>query len=209
MTNLADTTTRRSVRIATFLPAIGLMAAAAAQIDAAVISNAYRGVSPAPEDSLNFPWHGELAGQIHTWWAFGGLFLVIGLGAFARTRALAGDRAGRVGGWVATVGAAVLVVAQFLAGAHADALEDEGVGGTIGTMFGGATLLLGVGLTIAGIVVLRSGTWRGVPRFVPLANGVWPFVMIPLILAGQVNLAVGILSALHVALGAALIAEES
>ncbi len=63
-------TTRRHVRTAVFLPAVGLIAAAATQIDAAITTNAFRSVSPAPEDSLNFPWYGELAGQISTWWSF-------------------------------------------------------------------------------------------------------------------------------------------
>ena len=203
------TDTHRRVRVATFLPAVGLIAAAATQIDAAIITNAYRSASPAPEDSLNFPWYGDLAGQISTWWAFTGLFLAIGFGALARSRALRTSRAGRVGAWIAVIGAFVLVGANFLSAANADAMMDDGIGGAIGAMFGGATLLLGVGLTVAGVAVLRSGTWRGVARFVPLANGIWLFVMIALIFGDLLQIAVGLMAELQVALGAALLAEEA
>jgi hypothetical protein len=211
MTITSDTSipTRLRARASVFLPAVGLMAAAATQIDAAVITNAYRSESPAPKHSLNFPWYGDLAGQISTWWAFAGLFLAIGFSAFARSRALGASKAGRVGAWTAVLGAATLVVANFLSAANADAMSSDGIGGAIGAMFGGATVLLGVGLTLAGAAVLRSGMWHGVTRFIPLANGIWCFAMIALIFGDALQISIGIMAALQVALGAALIAEEA
>lgn len=202
-------TTRRRVRPGIFLAAVGLVAAAATQIDAAVITNAYRSASPAPDDSLNFPWYGDLAGQISTWWSFSGLFLVVGFGAMARSSVLRASRAGRLGAWGAVAGACLVVVANFLSAANADAMMDDGIGSFVGSMFGGATVLIGVGMTVAGVVVLRSAQWRGVTRVVPLANGIWPLVMTGLILADQVQLAVGVMAALQVALGASILAEEA
>ena len=73
MTVATDHPTRRRARIATFLPGVGLIAADATQIDAAIVTNAYRSASPAPKVNLNFPWYGHLAGQTYTWWAFTGL----------------------------------------------------------------------------------------------------------------------------------------
>ncbi len=201
--------TRRRVRSAVFLPSVGLIAAAAAQIDAAITTNAFRSASPAPEDSLNFPWYGDLAGQISTWWSFSGLFLAIGFGAFARSRALRGSRSGRAGAWAAVVAAALLVVANFLSAANADAMMSDGISKVIIGCFSSATLLIAVGLTTAGIAVLRSGSWHGVARFVPLANGVWPFLMIALLATPLLQVAIGIMAALQMALGAALIAEEA
>jgi hypothetical protein len=209
MTSTAPVPTRRRVRASVFLPAVGLIAAGATQIDAAIITNAYRSESPAPKDSLNFPWYGDLAGQISTWWAFAGLFLVIGFGALARSQTLRTSRAGRIGAWIALLGAATLVVANFLSAANADAMMHDGVGGAIGSMFGAGTVLLGVGLTLAGAAVLRSGTWHGVARFVPLANGIWSFAMIALIFGDLLQISIGIMAALQVALGATLITEEA
>lgn len=208
-TSDAPVPTRRQARASVFLPAVGLMAAAATQIDAAVITNAYRAESPAPKRSLNFPWYGDLAGQISTWWAFAGLFLAIGLGAFARSRTLRTSTTGRVGAWIAVLGAATIVVANFLSAANADAMMSGGIGGAIGSMFGTGTVLLGVGLTLAGVAVLRFGTWHGVARYIPLANGIWSLAMIALIFGDLLQIAIGIMAALQVALGAALIAEEA
>jgi hypothetical protein len=209
MTTAAPVPTRHRVRAAVFLPAVGLIAAGATQIDAAIITNAYRSESPAPKDSLNFPWYGGLAGQISTWWAFAGLFLVIGFGALARSQTLRTSKSGRIGAWIAVLGAATLVVANFLSAANADAMMHDGIGGVIGLMFGGGTVLLGVGLTLAGVAELRSGTWRGVARFIPLANGIWSFAMIALIFGDLLQISIGIMAALQVSLGAALIAEEA
>lgn len=192
-----------------FLPVVGLIAAAATQIDAAIITNAYRSNSPAPKNSLNFPWYGGMAGQISTWWAFTGLFLAIGFGALARSRALRTSKAGRVGGWMAVGGAATIVLANFLSAANADAKTADSIGAAIGSMFGAGTMLLGVGLILAGVAILRSGTWHGVARFIPLANGIWSLAMIALIFGDMLQISIGVMAALQVALGAALFAEEA
>ena len=202
-------TTRRQIRTRVLLPAVGLIAAAAAQIDAAITTNAFRSVSPAPEDSVNFPWYGELAGQISTWWSFTGLFLVLGFTAFARSTALRQARSGRAGAWAAVAGATLLVIAHFLSAANADAMMDDGIAMVVVSLFASATLLLGAGLTTAGVATVRSGAWSGVRRYVPLANGIWPLLMMVLIFTPFLPIAVGILAALQVALGATLIAEEA
>ena len=185
------------------------MGLAATQVDAAITTNAFRSASPAPEDSLNFPWYGELAGQISTWWSFTGLFLAIGFVALARSQALRGSRAGRAGAWTAVVAAALIAVANFLSAANADAMMSDGISKLIVGLFATATLLMGAGLTTAGIAVLRFGSWRGIARFIPLASGIWPFLMIGLLSTPFLQVAIGILAALQMALGAALIAEEA
>jgi hypothetical protein len=209
MTSTVPVTTRHRVRAAVLLPAVGLIAAAATQIDAAIITNAYRSESPAPKDSLNFPWYGGLAGQISTWWAFADLFLIIGFGALARSNALRTSRIGRIGAWVAVLGAVTLALANFLSAANADAMMSDGIGSAIGAMFGAGTILLGLGLTLAGVAVIRSAAWDGASRFIPLANGIWCFVMIALIFGNLLQVAIGVMAALQVALGAALIAQEA
>ena len=209
LTTEAPTKPRRPVRKAMFLPALGLIVAAAAQIDAAITTNAFRSVSPAPEDSLNFPWYGDLAGRISTWWSFSGLFLLIGFAAFARSSALRQSRSGQVGAWAAVTGAAILVLANFLSAANADVMMSDGIAQVIVGFFAGATLLLGIGMTTAGVATVRSGAWSGVSRFVPLANGIWPFFLIALIPTPAIQLAIGVMAAFQVALGASVIAEEA
>ena len=201
--------TRRPLRTAVFLPALGLIVAAATQIDAAITTNAFRSASPAPTDSLNFPWYGGLAGTISTWWSFSALFVAIGFGAFARSSALRHSRLGRNGAWTAAGAAGLIAVANFLSAANADALTSDGIAKAIMSLFAVSTIMIGVGLTTAGIVLLRSGAWSGISRFVPLANGVWPFLMSPLAPTPALSIAIGILAALQVALGAAMITQEA
>ena len=208
-TEAQASTTRRPLRKVVFLPAVGLIAAASAQIDAGITTNAFRSTSPAPEDSLNFPWYGELAGQISTWWSFTGLFLMIGFACFARSSALRHSRAGRAGAWAAVVAAATIVVANFMSAANADATMDDGIAQVVVGLFAGSTLLLGAGLTAAGVATLRSDSWRGVGRYVPLATGIWCFLLIPIQFTGALQVGVGIMAALQLALGATLIAEEA
>ena len=201
--------TRRPLRTAVFLPALGLIVAAATQIDAAITTNAFRSASPAPTDSLNFPWYGGLAGEISTWWSFSALFVAIGFGAFARSSALRHSRLGRNGAWTAAVAVLLIAIADFLSAANADALTSDGTAKAIMGLFAAATIIMGVGLTTAGIVLLRSGAWSGISRFVPIANGVWPLVMSPLAPTPYLTTAIGVLAALQVALGAAMIAQEA
>lgn len=208
-TDTQSSASRRPVRKAVFLPAVGLIVAAAAQIDAGITTNAFRSASPAPQESLNFPWYGELAGQISTWWSFTGLFLVIGFACFAHSGALRHSRAGRAGAWAAVAGAALIVVANFMSAANADAMMDDGISKVIVGFFAGATLLIGAGLIAAGVATLRSDTWHGVGRYVPLATGTWCFLLIAIQFTGALAIGVGVLAALQVALGATLIAEES
>lgn len=201
--------TRRPLRTAVFLPALGLIVAAATQIDAAITTNAFRSASPAPTDGLNFPWYGGLAGEIFTWWSFSELFVAIGFGAFARSSALRHSRLGRNGAWAAAVAAGLIAVANFLSAANADAMTSDGNAKAIMGLFAASAIIMGVGLTMAGIVLLRSGAWSGISRFVPLANGVWPLLMSPLAPTPFLTTALGILAALQVALGAAMITQEA
>ena len=201
-------TTRRPMRKAVFLPAVGLIVAAAAQVDAGITTNAYRRASPASEDSLNFPWYGEPAGQISTWWSFTGLFLVIGFAAFALSSAVRHSRRGRAGAWAAVVGAALLVLANFMSAVNSDAMMDDGISKVIVGFFAVGTLLIGAGLIAGGLATLRSGAWHGVGRHLPLATGIWSFLLIPIQFTGELALGVAIMAALQVALGATLIAEE-
>ena len=44
--------------------------------------------------------------------------------------------------------------------------------------YGVASILIGVGLTLAGLAVVRAGEWTGRRRFVPLICGVAVFVIV-------------------------------
>ena len=95
--------------------------------------------------------------------------LALGLSGAAGTGLL-----GRLGVGLGVLGALVLAVAEVLT-LSAPATSE--------TLFGVAPNLVGLGLLLAGIAVVRTGRWTGWRRWVTLALGVYVFgVMTPLII---------------------------
>jgi hypothetical protein len=98
---------------------------------------------------------------------------VLHLGELAVVLALTGASAvgagllGRLGLAVAIVGQVLLSVAELVFPASPN------VGNA---MFAVAPLLSGLGMIMAGIAVVRAGTWSGVRRLLPLLVGVWILV---------------------------------
>jgi hypothetical protein len=97
------------------------------------------------------------------------IFVALGLSGAAGTGAL-----GRVGIGLGVLGALVLAVAEVLTLSAPVTSE---------TLFAIAPNLVGLGLILAGIAVVRNGLWTGWRRWVTLALGVYVFgVMTPLII---------------------------
>ena len=98
------------------------------------------------------------------------IFVALGLSGAAGTGLL-----GKVGLGVGGLGSLLLAVAEVTTlSAHA----------TSETLFAVAPNLVGLGLVLAGIAVVRTGRWTGWRRWVTLALGVYVFaVLIPLVIA--------------------------
>jgi hypothetical protein len=129
------------------------------------------------------------------------LLLMAGIAGLAQSHA-----AGR--GWLATsglslsqIGLAVLVIAEASWLFSTSATE---------TLFGVATLVLLLGLILAGIAVVRAGRWLGWHRFTLLACGVFiAVVVIPsFALPGYAsNYAIGVWGVCWLVLGLSLLTE--
>ncbi len=105
---------------------------------------------------------------------------VIHIGEFAALVALALSGAagtgllGRLGLGLACLGALMLAVAEVIT---------EGAPAASDTLFAVAPNLVGLGLVLAGIAVLRTGRWTGWRRYVALTLGIYVFVvMTPVII---------------------------
>jgi hypothetical protein len=130
------------------------------------------------------------------------LLLMVGLAGLARSGATAQARLGTVGLGLSQLGFAVIVVAELSWLFESAATE---------VLFGVGTLVLMVGLTLAGVAVLRAGRWRGWRRFTPLACGVYiGLIVLPAFaLPGYAsNYAIGIWGVCWLLLGLALRAER-
>ena len=100
-----------------------------------------------------------------------------GLAAIGLTGAV--GRAGMVGLWLAAAGAATFAVAE---------LTVLGDGSGTETAYGLGSLLMVVGLGMAGGSVLHQRTWNGPGRFLPLTLGAYIVVMLLALAAGPVQL---------------------
>src|SRR4028119_1038669 len=100
------------------------------------------------------------------------VLLLVGILGLARSGAAGTGLLGRVGLWISFVGMAALTLCEV--GAMTLATSPYPSPGTdfMDMAYGVASILIGVGLTLAGLAVARAGVWAGWRRFVPLICGV-------------------------------------
>ena len=138
---------------------------------------------------------------------FNHVLLLVGILGLARSAAAGSRVLGRVGVWISLVGMAALTLCEVWAMTFATSPYPGSGTNVLDMSFGVASILIGVGLVLAGVAVARTGEWTGWRRFVPLICGVAVFVIvIPGVfgpfLAGRLVLAVWML--MFAALGWAL-----
>lgn len=199
--------TRRNHRRSPLVrPGVLVVVAGAVFADGALLTAAYRSASPVPEDRLSYPWSGATAVTTSIVWGLAQALLTLGLVAFARFGPVAA-RAGRRGAWTAVTGSGLYVVAHLVSIAFHDAEMDDPGAMVALTCFGVGTLLVAIGMLVAGRDVRRIGTWDGWARQVPLLLGIWMVVMIPLQFTPALVVAVGVYAALTIAFGVAMIEQ--
>ncbi len=135
------------------------------------------------------------------------VLLLAGILGLARSGAAGTGLLGRVGLWISLAGMAALTLCEVWAMTFAASPYPGPGTGLMDASFGVASILIGVGLVLAGVAVVRADEWTGWRRFVPLTCGVAVFVIvIPGVfgpfLAGRLVLAVWML--MFAALGWAL-----
>lgn len=153
---------------------------------------------------------GFLAAQLV--FALNHVLLLVGLLGLWRSDATGSHRFGRGGLWVSLAGMSLLTLCEVAAMTLADAAYPSPPTDALGTWFGIASILIGVGLVTAGIAVVRARVWTGWRRFLPLACGVAVFaIVIPGVfgpfLAGR--LALGTWMLMFMALGVVLLRADS
>lgn len=146
-----------------------------------------------------------------TWFAVHHLGLLIALLALIASGAAGSGRFARGGAWVAAIGMVLLSLAELLATRYADWDYAAASASLMGTAYGIASTVIGLGMVAAGVGVLRARTWSGWRRWTPLAIGIAVFVIVtPGTFSGFVlgRVAIGIWMLLFAALGWSLHAES-
>lgn len=184
----------------------GLLTIAAGVIllDGVALTAAYRSSAPpVSHDKFSYPWHGATAVATSVLWGLAQAFLVVGLTVFARHASDLG-RAARIGSRLAIAGGALFVTAHAVSAIAYDANTDDPTAVVVGILFGLATVLMAIGLLIAGTAVRRSGRWTARASLAPLGLGAWMIAMIPLQFTAALIVAVGIYAIAVIAFGVAL-----
>lgn len=141
------------------------------------------------EDMWTYPQRagGEYA-TTQTIFAVTHLGMILGLLALWWCGAVPYNWLGRIGHVVAVSGMAFLTINELVTISVAGEATDSAAAGTVGALYGVATIMIGLGMIAAGIAAVRHGEWSGWQRWLPLVLGIWLFVptMPALFLEGDV-----------------------
>ncbi|MEJ7832809.1 MAG: hypothetical protein WKF79_07845 [Nocardioides sp.] len=173
-TTRTPTTTSRSVRRAGFW-CLGAGLVGAAQ---AIILLAW---SPQVSDNqYSYPFTGFGFAVAQASFFLQHLPLIGGVAALLWLPATRASRTARIATWAAVVGLVLLTTMELITIAAYDAATDSSLATLINNLYGPPVILIGAGLLVAGIALLRQGTARWVgARWVPalvLLLGVYVFV---------------------------------
>lgn len=195
----------RSLRL--LVPGACAVLFAGVQLQAGVVTVAYRQVSPVPLDTLNFPYAGSMAAAMSLCWGLAQALFVISLVAFARCGATGRSRLGRLGSVLLILGGAVFVAAQLLSALLRDARMDDPSAGVAVMLFAVGSLLTALGFVCAGVAVLRARRWTSWRRFTPLGVGAAMVCLVPLQFTSLLALGVTLYAVTVLGFGVALLAE--
>jgi hypothetical protein len=150
------------------------------------VSGIYLAVVP-PDVALSrfsYPLDASQFALIQVWFGVQHVGLMLGLVGLGLSGAAGTGRTGRFGLISAIGGMAVLTMTEFAAILAASASTGATVVTRLEIGYGVSTTLVGVGLVIVGISVLRAAVWRGWRRFLPLTLGIYVFVPMTPALSG-------------------------
>lgn len=132
------------------------------------------------DDRFSYPFDGLWHGIAQTTFFLQHLPLIVGVAALLRLPPLRSSRTARIATRAAVVGLALLAVNELITISAYDAAMDSDHATLVENLYGPPVMLIGIGLVVAGVALLRQGTaaWAGA-RWLPavvLALGVYVFV---------------------------------
>jgi hypothetical protein len=193
--------------LGSIVPGVAAVLFAGVQLQAGVVTVAFRQISAVPADRLNFPYEGSMSVAMSLAWALAQAGFVLSLIAFARCGATGRSRMGRLGSGVLIVGGAVFVAAQAASAFMPDARSDEPAAGVVVMLFAVGSLLTAFGFAVAGVAVLRARVWSSWRRFTPVSVGAAMLCLVPLQFTSLLAVGVTLYAATILGFGAALLAE--
>ena len=161
--------------------AIALIAGAIIHAAAGIVGQFAQASTLVSDDMFCYPWTSAELVAVSLVEALAFALGLVGLAALRASGVAGPTRAARTGLAVALAGSALFVVAELASIAVRDQPLDEGAAGAVGGVFGLATLLLGAGLTAAGVAARRARLWEGWRPTALLACGLWTLAMLGIV----------------------------
>jgi hypothetical protein len=131
-----------------------------------------------PATQLSAPYTPAVFRVTEVIWTLSHLLMFIGVFGLVRSDAIGTARLGRIGGWIALVGMALIVPSELAFAFFATETTDSMPAMLLNATIGVASMVAGLGLLLTGIAVARAVVWQGWPRFSPLLCGVFVFVVL-------------------------------
>ncbi|MFL4472996.1 hypothetical protein ACIPVK_03240 [Paeniglutamicibacter sp. MACA_103] len=161
--------------------AIGLAGAVASALSAIVLLAYPPQVAP---EMFSYPFDAAGFTAVQVFFALQHAALVLLLIALLRSSAVGTSRLARWGTWISILGMGLVGIVELVAITAAHAVVGDSLYNLVSGLYAIPSLMLGVGMVLAGAGVLREKGWRGPARFLPLLAGVWVFAVLLPALAG-------------------------
>jgi hypothetical protein len=193
-------THQRATRIAGRACAIG----ATLGVAVAAATQAVQASTDVPKDEWSYPWW---SGASISFWLVAALahaLIAVGLIGLLRSGVAGTTRAARLGLTAAISGATQIVAGHLASIPIRNQTTHDTWSQIVGGVFGTGTILVAIGLLLAGRTTLRERNWGDWRRFTPLATGAWAVALIPLHLTPVLPSALAIYGLCFVAIGVAL-----
>lgn len=165
--------------------------------------------SSTPDDLWRSPWSSGAFIVVGLLWCVSHVLVLAGLVGLRRSRHGGPGRAAAAGAALAIAGTALILVGEIAGMTIGDRSEDSGAAGAVAAVYGVGTLLAVIGLALLGREVLRTGSWTGWRRGIPLALAGWGVMLLWLPLTPLAPVGSLVIDALFVALGVALYTQPS
>jgi hypothetical protein len=189
--------------------AVALIAGAIIHAIGGIVGQVVQASTAVSDDMFSYPWTSAelVAVSLVEALAFG--LGLVGLAALRASGVAGATRGARVGLGVAVGGTALFVVAELASIAVRDQYVDEGAAAALGGVFGLATLLLGAGLTAAGVAARRARLWESWRPTALLACGLWTLAMLGIVVTPVMPLGITVMGLLQAAVGAGLLTRPA
>ena len=146
----------------------------------AVATQAVRASTDVPKDQWSYPWW---SGASVSFWLVAALahaLIAVGIVGLMLSGVAGSTRTGRFGLMAALAGAVLIVVGHLVSSPIRDQTTHDTWPQIVGAVFGVGTVLVAIGLLLAGWATLRERKWNDWRRFTLFAAGAWTAALIPL-----------------------------